>query len=117
MKKNIYIPLSISFVAGVTIWKLSPAATGYLEPWDSENYYYSISLILSGACVGFFFQNNIWSIYIGLLGGQLAYVLIFLPKGPLLPLGIILLGWFTWLAFVSGFCASIIKRKIIKQDT
>src|SRR3990172_9602457 len=107
MRDHPYFRATIQFfwgcLLGAAIWALSPTFTGHAEPWDaSHTYYFQIALLLAGA-----FAAGVWpaGFCIGALGvylGQLAYMWLFLPKGPMLYLGSLLLGWKSLYALLSG---------------
>ena len=83
---------------GAIIWLLSPYLTGELEPWDSGSFYYPIALIVSGLLLLFYKHSTKASIYWGIILGQIIYILIFLPKGPLMLVGSFLIFLYSLLA-------------------
>jgi len=113
--KNRYISLILSFFLGNCIWFFSPIIIGNKEPWDSESFYFVLSLFITGACVGYFFPRRIWIIYLGILFGQIIYMLIFLPTGPLMFLGLVYLAAYSLLALAGAFCTSNIKIKYVDK--
>ncbi len=106
------IAISLSFAAGLgaVIWAVSPIATGSAEPWDAESPYYFVSLFVAGAIVGLLCPRNIWSAFFGIVVGQLVYLLVFLPSGPLLPLGVLFLLGYGLLSLLGAALASRFRR-------
>jgi hypothetical protein len=89
MNKLAIAVLLISICFGALIWFLSPMMTGYSEPWDAKSPYYVVSLFLSGALAGLLVRKRLWLVPLGVILGQLLYIISFLPLGPLFALGII----------------------------
>ncbi len=105
---------AISFIIaaglGAAIWGLSPAVTGAAEPWDAESAYYSVALFVSGAIVGLLRPYPVWPAFFGIVVGQAVYVVLFLPSGPLLPLGGLFLLVYGVLSLIGAAVASRIRR-------
>jgi len=93
--------LLIASLAGAFIWALSPWASGQAEPWDGDGLYYSGALFTAGVLSGFIVPRPLWAQYLGVVVGQVLYLLLFLPLSPLLAVGFaFLLLWS--LLFVAG---------------
>jgi len=93
--------LLIASLTGAGIWALSPWASGQAEPWDSEGLYYSGALFTAGVLSGFIVPRALWAQYLGVVVGQVLYLLLFLPLSPLLAVGLaFLLLWS--LLFLAG---------------
>jgi hypothetical protein len=110
MNKGKVISLCIALGLGAAIWALSPLITGNVEPWDGGFPYYIMALILVGAIIGGLIPRNLWMVFIGVYLGQMIYMLIFIPSGPLLPLGMILLAGYSMISFVAALFAARIRR-------
>lgn len=96
--------LLIASLAGAFIWALSPWASGQAEPWDGDGLYYSGALFTAGVLAGVIVPRPRWALYLGVVVGQVLYLLLFLPLSPLLAVGFaFLLLWS--LLFAAGACA------------
>lgn len=93
--------LLIASLAGVLIWALSPWASGQAEPWDGDGLYYSGALFTAGVLAGFIVPRPLWAQYLGVIVGQVLYLLLFLPIGPLLAVGLVFLLLWS-LLFLAG---------------
>jgi len=89
MKKEFIFSFLVSGVLGALIWLFSPYVTGVIEPWDSKTPYYFICLFSAGFITGILIPHNFWPILLGVVSGQLFYMLVFLPAGSLGPLIVI----------------------------
>ena len=106
MGKEKVIPFLLATVSGATIWAMSPKVTGVTEPWDAQSAYYFVALFASGLLVGALVPRHSWLAWVGVVVGQLIYMLAFLPKGPLLPLGLIFLFAYGILTFVGAWVSA-----------
>ena len=111
MNRDIAISLSLAAGLGAVIWAVSPVVTGSAEPWDAESPYYFVSLFVAGAIVGLLCPRHIWSAFLGIVVGQLVYLLVFLPSGPLLPLGVLFLLGYGLLSLLGAVLASRLRRR------
>ena len=112
-KREWLIDFFFAFAAGAAIWALSPVIAGTLEPWDSADpLYYHVNLVVAGLVLGFARPRGIWMVYPGVLLGQLIYILLFLPLGPLVVLGAAFLMVFTLLA-PAGAAVAVVTRHLI----
>lgn len=93
-----------AIAAGAALWALSPLIAGRREPWDSPVPYYWISLIALGAGFAWYARRRtaMKPIMLGLYIGQLAWGLIALGVGNLLPLGLIALAFYLIPAYVAA---------------
>jgi hypothetical protein len=112
LNRDLAIKFAVSLVAGGAIWALLSVATGYPEPWDADSPYYFVSLFVMGALLGWLYPRNVWTVFLGIVFGQLIYMLVFLPSGPLLPLGIIFLFTFSVLSLAGAAITSRIRRRL-----
>jgi hypothetical protein len=111
MRANrIVVNLLSSAVAGAAIWALAPAFTGHTEPWDSDGLYYPLALFAAGIVLGSVGPRAIWAHAVGIVLGQLLYMVIFLPLGPLLLVGIVFLVGYSVLT-LGGAGLSAVFRK------
>lgn len=112
MYRDVLISFAVAAVLGAVIWALSPLITEAAEPWDAESPYYFVSLFIAGGLVGMLCPRHIWAAFLGIVIGQLVYMLIFLPWGPLLPLGVLFLFGYSLLSFFGLFLASRVWRNL-----
>ena len=110
MNKDITISLSVSAGFGALIWAISPIITGEIKPWDAESLYYFVSLIVAGLIVGALIPRHVWAVLLGIVVGQLIYMLIFLPLGPLTLLGIIFMAVYGLLSLIGAALAARLRR-------
>ena len=112
MNRDIIISFLVAAVLGAAIWGLSPLISKAAEPWDAESPYYFVSLFVVGGLVGLLCPRHIWSAFLGIVLGQLAYMLIALPSGPLLPLGVLFLFGYGVLSLLGLVLASQIRKRL-----
>ena len=117
MNRDMIIGFLVAALLGAVIWGLSPLITEAVEPWDAESPYYFLSLFVAGGLVGLLCPRHIWVAYLGIVVGQLAYMLIALPSGPLLPLGVLFLFGYGVLSLLGLVVASLVRRKSGSVDT
>ena len=117
LNRDMAISFSVAAVLGAVIWGLSPLLTDAVEPWDAESPYYFLSLFVAGGLVGLLCPKQIWVAYLGIVVGQLVYMLIALPSGPLLPLGVLFLFGYGVLSLLGLALASQVRRKSGSVDT
>jgi hypothetical protein len=108
--------LAIAASVGAAIWVGSPFITGEPEPWDAEKgltfLYYPGALFLAGLACGFVTPRRPFMVYAGLVAGQASYMLLVLPGGPLVVLGLVFLAFYTTLAMV-GFAAARVVWSVL----
>ena len=117
LNRDMAISFSVAAVFGAVIWGLSPLLTDAVEPWDAESPYYFLALFVAGGLVGLLCPKHIWVTYLGVVVGQLVYMLIALPSGPLLPLGVLFLFGYGVLSLLGLALASQVRRKSGSVDT
>ena len=110
MNKDITISLSVAAGFGALIWAISPIITGEIEPWDAESPYYFVSLLVAGLIVGALIPRHVWAVLLGIVVGQLVYMLIFLPLGPLTLLGIIFMAVYGLLSLIGAALSARLRR-------
>jgi hypothetical protein len=106
----------IAFAFGAAIWALSPYVTGSIEPWDAGTAYYLASLLFAGFIVGWICPRLVWPVLPGIAVGQFAWMLVFLPKGPLIAVGFVALFVFGLLALGAAYVGSRLRRFIRRED-
>ena len=112
MKKDFIISILVSGTLGALIWLFSPYATGMDEPWDAEMPYYFICLFSAGFITGILCPRHIWAVLLGIVIGQLLYMLIFLPLGPLIVIGIPFMFGYGVLALLGAFLGAATRRLV-----
>ena len=110
MNKDKAISLCVASMLGTIIWVISPFVTGEIEPWDADSPYYIISLILAGAIVGWLIPKHLWTVFLGVIVGQIIYMLIFIPSGPLLLIGIVFLVGYGLFSLIAAMFVAKLKR-------
>ena len=106
MSRGRIISVLLAGILGAAIWATSPVVLGVKEPWDAESPYYFVSLFLSGLFLGAIVPKHVWATLVGIVAGQLTYMLIFLPTGPLLPLGVVYLCIYGFLTLFGAFLSA-----------
>lgn len=114
VKKELFISILVSGLLGALVWAFSPYATGFDEPWDAETPYYIICLFSTGFITGVLCPRNIWAVLLGVVMGQLLYLYVFLPLGPLVSVGIIFMIVYGFLAVFGAF-AGARARQFLKE--
>ncbi|MBL8518013.1 MAG: hypothetical protein JNM76_13710 [Betaproteobacteria bacterium] len=107
--------LLLAMVLGAGIWALSSWLTGHREPWDAGGSYYVVALALSGVLAGAICPRPVWANYLGSVIGQAAYELIFLPIGPLFPLGIAFLLAYSGIFAVAAFASGWVRLRVFNH--
>lgn len=95
-----------SLIIGSLIWAFSSLITGHAEPWDAEGtraLYYPITLFMAGVICSVFSASDFIYISIGVFLGQILYLLLFMPSGPLFLFGVIICALYTILTFLGAF--------------
>ncbi|WP_312379920.1 hypothetical protein [Stutzerimonas balearica] len=103
--------LLIASLAGVLIWALSPWASGQAEPWDGDGLYYSGALFTAGVLAGFIVPRPLWAQYLGVIVGQVLYLLLFLPIGPLLAVGLVFLLLWSLLFLAGAYAGARLRTR------
>ncbi|MGA7298160.1 MAG: hypothetical protein WBW92_11705 [Rhodanobacteraceae bacterium] len=76
-----------------------------------------IALPLAGFLAGLLAGRPYWVLYVGGVLGQLLYMLIALPMGPLLPFGIAVLLVYTLLFLAAALVGCAARKVIVRADT
>jgi hypothetical protein len=108
-KENGLVNFMVGSCLGFIIWSLSSVVTGEIEPWDAQGkalYYYPLALFFSGVFGGALCPKNYKITVFGIYLGQLLYMILFIRVGPLVAVGIIVLAFYTLLAFLGGLMAT-----------
>ena len=116
MKRESLASFVMAFVLGFAIWGLSSIVTGHDEPWDAQMAYYPAALLITGLVTGWICPRRIWPVLPGVASGQFLYLLLFLPKGPLIAVGFVLLIVYGLVALVGAFAASRVRRLIKHEE-
>lgn len=103
--------LLIASLAGAFIWALSPWASGQAEPWDGDGLYYSGALFTAGVLAGFIVPRPLWAQYLGVIVGQVLYLLLFLPIGPLLAVGLVFLLLWSLLFLAGAYTGARLRTR------
>jgi hypothetical protein len=85
------VPFALGAAGGALIWAASPWLAGESEPWDASSPYYIVGLATAGFLVGLIARRHPFGMYAGVFVGQLLYMVLFLPMGPLSVLAVPLL--------------------------
>ncbi len=112
MNRGIAISFLIASMLGAVIWGLSPLITNLVEPWDAETPYYVSSLFAAGVIVGLAYPRHIMSAFLGIVVGQLVYMLVFIPLGPLSPLGILFLFGYGLISLLGAALGAQVQRML-----
>ena len=67
---------------------------------------------MAGALAGALCPRHVWAVPVGIVVGQLLYMLVYLPSGPMLPLGLMFLVGFALLSLLGAVLASQIRRRL-----
>lgn len=108
--KDTSIIFIFSFIAGMFIWALSPEIARHTEPWDSETLYYPLALLLAGLISGYLWPRKFRMHYLGIVSGQLAYMLIFISLDPLMIVGVGFLAVYSLLSLAGVMGGVRIRR-------
>ena len=110
MKKELLIDFFLSAAGGAAIWALSPVIVGKPEPWDAESFYYVLALLAVGLLLGVVRPRRFWIHYPGVFFGQLIYMLLFLPLGPLIVMGLVFLAGYSLLSLAGAAGGAGMRR-------
>jgi hypothetical protein len=115
MRQRAWFAIAISAAIVALVWALSPTLFGQREPWDARGGLgYVGALVVGGLLAGAIVPRPLWGHYLGAVGGQLAYELIFLGFGSMFPAGALLLLVyslpFVIAAALTGFLRERLRR-------
>lgn len=114
MKKKTWLTIAIATAAGASIWVLSLLLTNHPEAWDAGGGYYPVGLVVAGLLAGVLAPKPLWAHYVGAVLGQLAYMLIFLPTGPLIVVGIIILLIASTLFLLTAAIGGFLRTRLVR---
>jgi hypothetical protein len=111
------LSLALSIAGGAAIWALSPAMTGQAEPWDSGSLYYVTALALLGLALGAMSARPlvILLIALGAWLGQVLYIVLFLPLGPLFVAGLVILAAYLVLPVIGAAVSVLTRRSLARR--
>lgn len=112
VKRSLIIPFLVAALAGAVVWALAPMATGHAEPWDAGGLYYPAALLLAGLLAGFVIPGPLWMLYVGGVAGQFLYMILFLPAGPLIVVGVAFLLLWSLLLLGGAYAGSRLRRRM-----
>ncbi len=116
MNRTITIQATSSALVGALIWAISPWITGRAEPWDADSPYYLVALLTGGMVLGFTWPKNLWIVFLGIWLGQLAYMALFLPLGPLVVLGVGFSGGFSLVTFAGAALSAAVRKRFFPGE-
>jgi hypothetical protein len=102
-------------IFGAAIWRLSPTFTGHSEPWDANGSYFHVALFVAGVLAACVWPPGFCIGSLGVYCGQLSYMLLFLPGGPLILVGILMLVGDTLYALLGGAITYGVYRLILMR--
>ncbi len=104
-------------IAGAATWWLSPFVTGHLEPWDGPGLFYISALVVGGAAAGAVTNKPLIPVVLGFAVGQTLYMVLAVPGGPLLVIGLLFIGFFSLIAGGSGVLARAVKQLWVARQS
>jgi hypothetical protein len=107
---------AVAALLGMLIWALSPAISGHTEPWDPSASYYLFALPVAGFVSGLLAGKPMWAQFVGVIGGQFAYGLIYLGLGPLMVLGMGFLAVYGVLFLAGCLLGFTVRNAMAAQD-
>ena len=116
MKRTVVV---LAIGLGMVIWLASPLLTGRREPWDAHGPYYGLALLGAGLLTGSLEPHRFWIGPIGIYAGQCLAIFMLAwfyhdGLGLFIPLGMIMLVFFTPLSLVGSLAGSWLRRWIGK---
>lgn len=111
MKHRAVLAFLVAVITSALVWAISPWLTGHQEPWDAEWFFYVSGLLLSGFITGVLVPKPLWAYYLGSIAGQLGYMMLFLPDGPLMLVGTGFLFVYSCLFLIGGAGGSFLRLK------
>lgn len=111
-------PFWLGALLGAAIWAASPWLVDRVEPWDGAGpfaqHYYPAALLLAGLIGGWRFGKGRQSVA-GILFGQIAFALIFLPLDPLMLLGLGFLAAYSLVAAVGALIGVMARKSFARR--
>jgi hypothetical protein len=109
------ISLLGSAALGAAVWALSPFIVGTAEPWDGPHWYYPFALFVAGLLGDSLWPSRSGLAPFGIYIGQFTYAALFLPSGPLWPIGLIFGAGYLIFAFAGSATTYMIWRFLIRR--
>ena len=103
---------AVAALCTACIWFVSPYITSQGEPWDGSPGIYAVALIVAGLLNGALVRRPFWVMYVGAVSGQLLAMLLLGRVGPLLPIGFVLLLFYTLLFLAGAFFGAAMRRSL-----
>ena len=116
MKRD-WAAFALALVLGAVIWALSRPITGKVEPWDANSAYYYLALLGAGFVAGLSIPARKRFHYLGAWLGQLLYMILFLPLGGLIVLGVVVLFAYTLLFLAGAVGGMWLNRAMFRRET
>ena len=114
MKSRPSLTIIIAAALAASVWLFSSQFTGHPEPWDGNFGYYIGGLLLSGLISALINPLPAWGHYVGIVVGQVAYMILNGP-GEFLALGIIFVAVYSLIAFVGVALAFAIRFALTRR--
>ena len=108
-----YLPLIASLVAGVVCWTAVSMIFRVREPWDADEYWtvaYPLALLLT-AVLGFAFPARAWTASAIFIFAQLIVVIVRSEMGPLIGVGLLILGLLSVPAGMTALAGAYLRRR------
>lgn len=112
MKHSTLLAIAVSGIAGAAIWAASPVLTGKLEPWDADGVYYIAALFATGLVCACIVPKPLWALCIGSILGQFLYGVFFVPLGPLMVIGLLVLVFWSLFFALGAFLGGKLRASI-----
>lgn len=109
MKPSAWFAFLVSAITCALVWALSPLLTGHSEPWDVAGPFYFAALVVAGSLGGLLAPKPPWAHYLGAVAGQIVYMVLFLPAGPLFILGVVFLAVYSVIPFAAATAAGRLR--------
>lgn len=117
MNRSSILSFLLAALAGAAIWALSSLFTGHAEPWDAGGTYYPAALFLAGLLSGLLAAKPLWVLYLGSIVGQAMYMLLFLPSGPLMVVGLAFLALWSLLFIGGAYVGSRVRSRFGRRSS
>jgi len=100
----------IGMVLGFLVWVLVSYVADGNEPWDSSGDAYFMALFFCGLTGHFIYPKSNYFMALGIFFGQNIALLVFSRLGPLFPIGILFLFFYTMAAVIGIWIAKSFKE-------
>ncbi len=103
---------SVAAAAGAVGWLAIAQLSGRREAWDSELYFawFLPSLALLAGALGYFAPERVWRWAFVPFGAQAAVALVRNPTANLLPLGLLVFGFYGALCLLPAWAGAALRR-------